>query len=122
MLISVLLVRAVPDFWKRMALKCFITMLFTCPLLSSCKISSPFRENNNVVIFAFAIRSKTRAEQSILDRIQRSQLKWYGHLLRMDSRWPKIYRWIPHGRRRRGRPQQSWRNEVKDLMKRYGRR
>ena len=31
-----------------------------------------------------------QAEQSILDRIQRRQLNWYGHLLRMeDSRWPK---------------------------------
>ena len=54
------------------------------------------------------IRSKMQAEQSILDRIQRRQLKWYGHLLRMeDSRWAK---WTPHGRRRRGRPQQSWKN------------
>ena len=36
------------------------------------------------------IRSKMQAEQSILDRIQRRQLKWYGHLLRMeDSHWPK---------------------------------
>ena len=33
---------------------------------------------------------KMPANQSILDRIQRIQLKWYGHLLRMeDSRWPK---------------------------------
>ena len=34
-----------------------------------------------------------QAEQSILDRIQRRHLKWYGHLLRMeDSRWlEKIY-------------------------------
>ena len=31
-----------------------------------------------------------QAEQSILDRIQRRKLKWYGHLLRMeDSHWPK---------------------------------
>ena len=59
------------------------------------------------------------AEQSILDRIQRRQLKWYGHLLRMeDSRWPKkIYQWTPHGRRSRGRPQLSWRNQVTDFMK-----
>ena len=65
------------------------------------------------------IRSKMQAEQSILDRIQRRQLKWYGHLLRMkDSRWPKkIYQWIPHGRRRRGRPQNhggtKWRTSWK---------
>jgi hypothetical protein len=49
-----------------------------------------------------------QAEQSILDRIQRRQLKWNGNLLRMeDIRWPKkIYQWTPHSRRRRGRPQQ----------------
>ena len=34
-----------------------------------------------------------QAKQSILDRIQRSQLKWKGHLLRIeDSRCSKIYR------------------------------
>ena len=60
-----------------------------------------------------------QAEQSILDRIQRRQLKCYGHLLRMeDSRWPKkIYQWTPHGRRRRGRPQQSWKNQVTCFMR-----
>ena len=26
-----------------------------------------------------------QAEQSILDRIERRQLKWYGHLLRMEG-------------------------------------
>ena len=38
------------------------------------------------------IRSKLQAEQSILDRIQRRQLKWYGHLHGMeDSRLPKRF-------------------------------
>ena len=37
------------------------------------------------------IRSKMQAEQSILDR---------------------IYQWTPHGRRRRERPQQSWKNQM----------
>ena len=65
------------------------------------------------------IRKKMQAEQSILDRIQRRQLKWHGHILRMeDSHWPKkIYQWTPHGRRRRVRPQQSWRNQVTVFMK-----
>ena len=55
-----------------------------------------------------------QAEHSILDRIQRRQLELYGHLLRMeDSRWPKkIYQW-----RRRGRLQQSWKNQVTDFMR-----
>ena len=53
----------------------------------------------------------------ILDRIQRRQLKWYGHLLRMkDSHWPKkIYQWTPHGGRRR--PQQLWNKPVTDFMR-----
>ena len=44
-----------PDLWKRMPLKCSITMDFTCLLLSWCTISSLFRENNNVVLFLFPI-------------------------------------------------------------------
>ena len=53
-----------------------------------------------------AIRNKMQAEQSILDRIQRRQIKWYGHLLRMDDiHWPKIiYHLTPYSRKRRGRP------------------
>ena len=42
-----------PDLWKRMPLNCSITMIFTCPLLSWCTISSLFRGNNNVVVFPF---------------------------------------------------------------------
>ena len=42
-----------PDLWKRMPLKCSNTMVFTCPLLSWCTISSLFRENNNVVVLLF---------------------------------------------------------------------
>ena len=36
-----------------MSLKCSITMVFPCPLLSWRAISSPFKENNNVVVFPF---------------------------------------------------------------------
>ena len=41
------------------------------------------------------------------------------YLLRMnDSQWLKmIYQWTPDGRTRRGRSQQSWKNQVIDLMK-----
>ena len=55
-----------------------------------------------------------QGEQSILDRVKSWQLKWYRHFLRMeDSRWQKmIYQWTPHGRRKRGRSQQSWKNQV----------
>ena len=41
------------DVRKRMLLKCSITMVYTCPLLSWGKISNTFRENNNAVVFPF---------------------------------------------------------------------
>ena len=48
-----------------------------------------------------------QAEQSFLDRIKRKQLKWYGHLVRMeDSPWSKktypsdgLHEKQKHGRR-----------------------
>ena len=60
-----------------------------------------------------------QAEQSVSDRIQRRQLQCYRLLLSMeDSRWPKkIYQWTLHGRRRRERPQQTWKNQVTDFMR-----
>ena len=72
-------------------------------------ISSILNNSNNSNNNNNTIRSKMQAEQSILDGIQTKQLKWYGHLLRMeDGRWPKkIYQGTPHGRRIRGRPQKS---------------
>ena len=46
-------------------------------------------------------------------------MKWYGQLLRMeDNHWPKkIFQWIPHGRRRRVRPQEQWKNQVTGFMR-----
>ena len=46
-------------------------------------------------------------------------LYWQRNLLRIDdSRWTKkIYQWTPLGRRRRGRPQQTWKNQVTDFMR-----
>ena len=36
------------------------------------------------------IREKMRVTQTILERMENSMLKWYGHLVRMeDKRWPK---------------------------------
>ena len=41
-----------------------------------------------------AIRNKMQAEQSILDRIQRRQLKWYGHLLLGRRRFTSGHRTV----------------------------
>ena len=51
-LVDMLLVSS-PNLWKRMLLKYSITVMFTCPILSWCKISNPLRENNNVVVLPF---------------------------------------------------------------------
>ena len=54
-------------------------------------------------------RNKIRAEQSILDRIQRRRLKWYRQNFRIESiGWPKINQWIPQDRKRKGRQLQSF--------------
>ena len=42
-----------PDLWKRMLLKCSISIVLSCPLLSLCTISYPILENDNVVLFSF---------------------------------------------------------------------
>jgi len=50
------------------------------------------------------IREKNGETQTILERMENSMLKWYGHVECMqDNRWPKRkMAWSP-GERRRGR-------------------
>ena len=50
-----------PDLWKIMLLKCSIIMVFSWPLLSLCKIASPFRQNSNLVISRFLCISSCRS-------------------------------------------------------------
>ena len=70
---------------------------------------------------------KTRLSFSLWDvasichanRARRRQLKWYGRLLRMEDslKLKMIYQCSPHGRRRRGRPQQTRKNQVTDFLR-----
>ena len=61
---------------------------------------------------------------SILTVIERNQLRWFGHVLRMnDNRDVKrLYRWNPGlGTRRKrpiGRPRKRWRDEIKEITSR----
>jgi hypothetical protein len=57
--------------------------------------------------------------QTILERLDKNMLKWYGHVVRMeDNRWPKrIMTWSPEERRRRGRPEVKWEKEVERVTK-----
>jgi len=52
------------------------------------------------------IKQKVNVTRSLLDDIKTKQLKWYGHVRRMeDGGLPKkVKKWSPPGRRKRGRP------------------
>ena len=56
--------------------------------------------------------------RSLLDDINTKQLKWYGHIQRMEEgRLPKqAMKWNPPGRRKRGRPKLSWAEGIRGLM------
>jgi len=57
-------------------------------------------------------------ERSILDDINTKQLKWYGHVQRMEEgRLPKqAMKCNPPGRRKRGRPKLTWAEGIRGLM------
>ena len=54
--------------------------------------------------------------------IKTKQLKWYGHVQRMEEgRLPKnVMKWSPPGRRKRGRPKLTWAEEIRGLMEEKG--
>ena len=57
------------------------------------------------------IRSGTR---TVDEQVRTRRWKWLGHVLRMPSdKNPKIaLTWAPEGKRRRGRPRETWRRTV----------
>ncbi|XP_054621698.1 uncharacterized protein vopp1b isoform X1 [Dunckerocampus dactyliophorus] len=62
------------------------------------------------------IRERLRVEPLLL-RIERSQMRWLGHLVRMPpGRLPgEVFRASPTGKRPRGRPRTRWRDYVSQL-------
>ncbi|XP_076065045.1 uncharacterized protein LOC143039078 [Oratosquilla oratoria] len=60
------------------------------------------------------IRNKTRLDEpelhSVLDYVERAQLRWYWHIKRMvPERYPRrYYEWRPTGKRPVGRPRMRW--------------
>ncbi|XP_076029803.1 uncharacterized protein LOC143018329 [Oratosquilla oratoria] len=62
------------------------------------------------------------AVESILEFVERAQLRWFGHVERMDQeRTPKrwIY-WTPTGKRPVGRPRKRWIMNIDDGLRRRG--
>lgn len=68
------------------------------------------------------IRRRMDIEKDAIHYIEEKRLIWYGHVRRMGrDRWiGKITDWSPIGRRRRGRPRRSWRDEVDEAMENRG--
>ena len=68
------------------------------------------------------IRERMSAENTIMDVIGEKQLKWYGHLRRMnEERMPlKVWNWIPANRNKRGRPRKKWISNVHIQMESKG--
>ena len=64
------------------------------------------------------IREKCRCELSVPEGMERSVLKWFGHVERMGEERlvKKVYQANLEGNREKRRPQRRWRGEVKDLL------
>lgn len=64
------------------------------------------------------VRRIMNMEESVIARIENRQLQWYGHVRRMDEgRWPNVLlQWSPAGRKKRGRPRNSWRAGILRMM------
>ena len=60
--------------------------------------------------------------ESILKVIEKSQLRWFGHMKRMEmNRYPRhYYESRPQGRRRVGRPKMRWRDNIKAYVEDRG--
>jgi hypothetical protein len=77
-----------------------------------------FSKTIRILDFVKYIRKKIDAQDMILDDITPKQLIWYGHVERMDpTRLPKIMiHWKHDGRKKRGRPWRTWRDEIYTAM------
>ena len=64
------------------------------------------------------IRRRT-GQRSIVEELKKSRWRWYGHVLRMpDQRIPKqAMNWRPAGRRRVGRPKDTWQRTIEREMR-----
>lgn len=68
------------------------------------------------------IRQEMEAEETVIDRIEKGSLQWYGHVQRMsEERWPKCtLNWMVPGRRKRGRARRTWYEGIHAAMMKRG--
>ena len=60
--------------------------------------------------------------ETITQQVNRRRWRWLGHVLRMPpTALPRVaLRWTPDGRRKRGRPRETWRKTIEREMKERG--
>ena len=85
-------------------------------MVTSARISRKDKIRNNI------IKQKLKVTRSLLEDIKTKQLKWYGHVQRMEHGrlLKKVMKWSPPGRRKRGRPKLTWEEEIRGLMEEKG--
>ena len=67
------------------------------------------------------MKKKNNIKNPVTDYIRYKQLNWYGHARRMKNATSKYkLEWCPLGRRRKGRPRNSWIQEVTTGMRKKG--
>jgi hypothetical protein len=66
------------------------------------------------------IRTKMGMKKDILEEIEEQEPRWYGHVMRMDDcrTARQVAAWNPQGKRRRGRPVNTWKDGIRDSMQR----
>jgi hypothetical protein len=66
------------------------------------------------------IGTKMGMKKNILQEIEEQQLRWCGHVMRMDDCRParQVAERNPQGKRRRGRPVNTWKDGIRDSMQR----
>jgi hypothetical protein len=67
-----------------------------------------------------AIRTKMGIKKNTAPEIEEQQLRWYGHVKRMESGKivKQVAEWKPQGKRKRGRPINPWKDGIRESMKR----
>uniref|UniRef100_A0A3P9DSK2 IRG-type G domain-containing protein n=1 Tax=Maylandia zebra TaxID=106582 RepID=A0A3P9DSK2_9CICH len=94
----------------------FEPRLYDFPLLRKTLERELDVQRDALLVRSSAIREGLRVEQLLL-HIERSQLRWFGHLTRMPPGHllGEVFQACPTGRRSRGRPRTRWRDYISRL-------
>ncbi|XP_066964223.1 uncharacterized protein [Macrobrachium rosenbergii] len=64
---------------------------------------------------------RTAGAAPVMNKIEKGQLRWLGHIMRMDESriTKKRWNWIHEGRRLRGRPRKRWKGGVEEILTKH---